>query len=240
MLGVPHRCLRQLHQFLRHVMVRSRAHAGDQCGALAPVEILAEHRLDAQLRKRRLDHQLVQLLDRVFERRLLAAPPGGERWHGQFLAQQASAQTGQKAEQGARFEQVRTERIGDQHIALTGRFDQTGYADRRFAIQLQRVAEVVVEPAQDHVHPTQAGQVLQPDTAVAHHQVGAFDQRKSQVARQIGVLEIGFVVGPRGQQHDQRRAIALRRVLRQRVAQRGEEAGQVLDAQVAELFRKDA
>ena len=69
-----------------------------------------------------------------------------------------------------------------------------GHAEQRIAAQLQRIAEVVVEAAQDHVHRLQAGERLQVDAAVAHGQVGAVDQREAPVPREERVLEVGLVV----------------------------------------------
>ena len=50
------------------------------------------------------------------------------------------------------------------------------------------------------------------DRAVAHRQVAALDQQEAEIAREIGVLEIGLVQRPRRQQADARRlAAGLRR-----------------------------
>jgi hypothetical protein len=82
--------------------------------------------------------------------------------------------------------------------------EQAGNTEGRVGAQFERIAEVVVQAAQDGVHPLQARHRLQVD-GVAHRQILTLDQRKAQVAGQVGVLEIGFVVRPRGEQHGQRR-----------------------------------
>ena len=46
---------------------------------------------------------------------------------------------------------------------------------------------------------------LQEQALAAHRQIAAFDQRQAEVARQVGVFEVGFAVRPRRQQHDPRR-----------------------------------
>ena len=66
-----------------------------------------------------------------------------------------------------------------------------------------RIAIVLVEAAHDRMHPPPALQGLEPDMAVAHHQIGPLDQRKIQVAGQQRVPEVGIVVRTRGEQHRQ-------------------------------------
>jgi hypothetical protein len=88
--------------------------------------------------------------------------------------------------------------------------EQAGHAERRVAAQFERVAIAVVLAAQDDMHALQAAQGLQVDRVAAHRQVLPLDQRKAEVAGQVGVLEIGFVVRPGRQQHDVRRLAAHR------------------------------
>ena len=58
------------------------------------------------------------------------------------------------------------------------------------------------------MHRLQPLQGFEVEPVVAHHQVAAFDQRQAQKARQVGVLEIGFVVGAGREQHDAAVALA--------------------------------
>lgn len=55
------------------------------------------------------------------------------------------------------------------------------------------------------MHGAQALQGLEVEPLVAHREIVALDQRDAQVARDVGVLEVGLVVGPGRQQHDVRR-----------------------------------
>ena len=55
-----------------------------------------------------------------------------------------------------------------------------------------------------HVDRLQAAERLQEHAAVAHRQVAALDQREAEVAREVGVLEVGLVVRPGREQHDAR------------------------------------
>ena len=63
---------------------------------------------------------------------------------------------------------------------------------------------VVVQPAEDHVDRLEAAEQLEEDAVVADRQVAPLDQRVAEVAGQVGVLEVGLVVGPGRQEHDPR------------------------------------
>jgi hypothetical protein len=129
------------------------------------------------------------------------------RWaarQAQLFAQQAPRQRGQKAQQCGGFQEARAGRVGHQHVAGAHRLQQAGHAQARVGAQLQRVEEFVVQPLEQAVHRLQALQRLEVQALVAHRQVAALDQGQAQVARQVGVLEIGFVVGAGRQQHDVR------------------------------------
>jgi hypothetical protein len=143
----------------------------------------------------------------VLQRGLLAAPPCRERRHGQRLARSFSHSRGRKpssAPDSSRLEPrelaistfpLRTASTRPGTPMPNPRAVRAGRRSRRRGV------------AGSHVRGA-APTVLQVDAAVAHHQIRALDQRETQVACEIGVLEIGFVVGARRQQHDQRRAIA--------------------------------
>ena len=72
------------------------------------------------------------------------------------------------------------------------------------------------------------------DAPVAHGQIVAFDQFESEIPREIGVFEIGFVVGSRREEH----GVAFVRTgeARHRFAELPEERRQPLHAEFAEQF----
>ena len=240
MLAIPHRRLRQLHQLLRDKILRLGAHPRDKVRALRVGQVVTEHGLHAQLREGRLDHELVELLDRLLQRIRLAAPPGGHRGHLQVLAKQLPRQVRQEAQQRAGLKQVGAQRVCEEHIAAARGVGKPGHAKGRVSGELERVAEIVIQPAQDRVHPLQPRQRLQPDAAIAHGEVVAFDQGEAEIAREVRVLEIGFVVRSRGQQHDQGRFVVVRRPVREAIAQRREETRKVLHLEIAEQVREHA
>src|ERR1700723_1045241 len=49
--------------------------------------------------------------------------------------------------------------------------------------RLPRVAEIVIQPAQDGVHALQSGESLQINPRVAHREIVALDQRKAELLR---------------------------------------------------------
>ena len=74
----------------------------------------------------------------------------------QVLAEQVPAQAGQERQHRRRLEQAAAERVGHGDVAGAHRLHQARHAEERVGAQLQRIAEVVVEPAQDHVDRLQA------------------------------------------------------------------------------------
>ena len=77
------------------------------------------------------------------------------------------------------------------------RAQQSRDAERRVAAQFQRIAEIVVEAPQDGMHAAQSAQRLEEHRVAAHREVAAFDQRHAELAGEVGVFEVGLVVGTR-------------------------------------------
>lgn len=205
----PGRHLRQRQIALHRVRV---ALADDAAGPFvqgALVQLGAEHGLEAGMDGRarigRLDGALGQSGQGGFHGRALAAPPGGQRRQGQFLAQQAPRQRRQEAQQRGRFEEGRARHVGDQQVAGADHLQQAGHAQGGVGPQFEGVEEGIVQPLDEAVHRPQALQRLEVQTFVAHGEVVALHQRHAQVARQVGVLEVGLVVRAGREQGDVRR-----------------------------------
>ena len=88
--------------------------------------------------------------------------------------------------------------VGDGDVAGPGRVEDARAADERIGAEVQRVEELVVDPAVHHVHPLLAGRGPHVDDPVPADQVPAFDQFDAHLAGQEGVLEVGRVVHARG------------------------------------------
>ena len=140
---------------------------------------------------------------------------------------------GKKPEQRRRLQHAGAQGIGDAHVAGARRRDQAGDAERRIGAQSGRIAVFIVQTAQKRMHALQTLQGFQIDAIVAHRQVRSFDQRKTQIAREKNMLEIGFVVRPWRQQRDQRRFAIGGRERGKLLLQRAEKIGQSLHAERA-------
>ncbi len=168
----------------------------------------------------------------------LPAPPGRRRANPQLLAEKLAAERRQERQERGRLDHSRAEGVGDDDVAGADGVDQAGDAEEGVAAQLERIAEAVVEAPEDHVDALQALERLDEDAAIAHRQVGAFDEREAEISRQVSVLEVGLVVRPRGEEHDLGRLLVRRRERAQRVALRAEEGRQPLNLAAAERLRQ--
>ncbi len=179
------------------------------------IQILTEDGVEPAAGIGGFEDQALHLPQGVIQGRRLTTPPGGDGGHAQRLAQQMLAQARQKAQQRRGLQDAGTQAVGDQHRTATGAFGQTGNAERRVGAQFKGIAEGIVLPPHDAVHPAQTAQGLEPDAPLAHRQIAPLHQWKAQITRQQGVLEIGFVEGPGGEQHHQRRAVTARCIVQQ-------------------------
>ena len=150
-LGVPDGCMRQRQELLHHIRIGRRAKAFRPFAARIRVEVGDEHRLHRCVGERRLDDPFRQTAARVVERGGLPAPPGGDGRHLELLAEQPFAERRQKRQQCRRFEHAHAERVGDEHVSRAPRLHEPGNPQRRIGPHLERIAEVVVETAQNRV-----------------------------------------------------------------------------------------
>ena len=81
---------------------------------------------------------------------------------------------------------------------------QAGDAKARGGVELERVGEIGVDAPQQHFGAAQAGDGADENAIVFDDEILAFDQQEAEIARQIGVLEIGLVHRPGRKQADAR------------------------------------
>ena len=74
----------------------------------------------------------------------------------------------------------------------------------RRRIKLQRIEEIRIDPAQQHVEPLQPCNGADMNAIAADGEIVALDQQEAEIARQRGVFEIGLAEGARRQQPDPR------------------------------------
>ena len=84
--------------------------------------------------------------------------------------------------------------VADHHIPRAIGVEQAGDAQARIAAEGERVDEVVVDAAVDHIDLPHARGGAHVDGVVVHGEVAALDQGHAHQPRQIGVLVIGRVV----------------------------------------------
>src|SRR5258708_212619 len=100
---------------------------------------------------------------------------------------------------------------GDHHCAIAHGLHQAGHAKPRTRIELERIGEVGVESPHQHFGTLETGHRADEDAILADSQILAFDQQEAQIAREIGVLEISLIHGPRREHADPRIILAIER-----------------------------
>ena len=164
------------------------------------------------------------------------APPGRVEALRSERCAERRRRRGPRRRQGDIFQHARSVGVGEHHPTVGDRHQQTGNAHAAGRADLERVGVVVLHPAVHDVDRVEPAERAQPQTVLAHHQIGSFDQRESEQPGERRVLHVAGVVDAAGEQHDARARHV--RVGDQRVAQLGREPGQRGD--VAELARRRA
>ena len=77
------------------------------------------------------------------------------------------------------------------------RLEQAGHAEARRGVQLERIDEIGVDAAPDHVGALQARDRADMDRPSCDDEVVALDQQEAEIAREVGLLEIGLAVAAR-------------------------------------------
>ena len=168
-------------------------------------------------------------------RRVVAAPQRLDIGQAQLLAQQAPRQRRQKAHDRARLDEAGAGHVGDRERALADRLEQTGRAELRGGVQLQRIAPVGVDPPPQHIGALQAGDGAHIELAVIGHEVFALDQQQPEISGEIDLLGVGLAERAGRQQADAR--IDALRAAREAGAKIAEERRQPAHLHVAEQAR---
>ncbi len=93
-------------------------------------------------------------------------------------------------------------RVGYRDRPCPGRIQQAGTADHRIRAELNRVQELVVDPAVDNVDPLLPGRAPHEHGVPPADEVAPVDQLDSHLPSQEAVLEVRRVVGPWREHHD--------------------------------------
>ena len=96
------------------------------------------------------------MFENVFARGFLTAPPRCDRRQFQFLTENVFAQTGQEWKEGGALHNATTERIRDGHVSGAQDFNESGHAENGIVAQFERITEIVVHTAQNHINRLKA------------------------------------------------------------------------------------
>ena len=178
--------------------------------SLAPSTSLALRRIGRRFESRGDDHA-VEFFDHLFAHVGAAEPPGRDVRDREIGAEHDRRQRRQERQHRARLDQAGAERIDDDDLAVAHGLQQPRRAEAGGGIELERIGKIGIDPPQQHLGALQAGNGADEDAVVAHAQILAFDQQEPEIAREIGVLEIGFAHRSRRQQADVRVVLAAER-----------------------------
>ena len=122
----------------------------------------------------RLDHELVQAVHHLLAVGGLLQAPGVDVGQDRLLAQVVADQVGHvRVEQLVVGDPV-ADRVGDGDVARAGGVEQARAPQDRVVAEGDRVEEVVVDPAVDHVHAAQPARGAHVNEVVEHHEVAPF------------------------------------------------------------------
>ena len=175
------------------------------------------------------NHQRGKVLKHVVHLFLLTTPPGRSRRQFEIFAQKIACHTGHKGHQPWIFEHTAAQWIDDRHILPPRRFQQSSHPQARICTQFERIAEAIIDTAQNDIDRLQPAQRFQRQAAIAHSEVVALHQRIAEIGGEIGMFKVGFVVGTGGEDDRAWQLFVLEGTLCQRVLQGAKVVGESLD-----------
>ena len=197
---------RELHDRLRDPAARVGAQPRGQLvelrlrGVRPDDEPLAARAVD------RLHDEFVEPVEHLFERAGLLEPPGVDVGQDRLLRQVVPDEVGQVGVDELVVGDPVADRVGDRDVAEPGGEHEAGRPEHRVGAELQRIEELVVDPAVDHVDAGRAGGGAHEHPAAGAVEVASLDELDAHQAREQGVLEVRRVVDARGE-HDDRRIV---------------------------------
>jgi len=141
-----------------------------------------------------LQHDMIEVIERVLETFRFATPPGRHRFRATGFRRGVPGKVGANRRAARRFEDAGAEGVRHRDVAASHRVREAGHADNESGRSSERIAEVVVEAAEDDFDGLQAAEHFG-RRGCRDVRSPAFDERVAEVAAKVGVLEIGFVVG---------------------------------------------
>ncbi len=131
-----------------------------------------------------LDHQFLEVIEHIGEVLLLAATPGRHVLQDRLLAEIELHDRRHVAVDRLVVGDAGADRVGERDVAgLIGRH-QPRHAERRIRPEGERIEEIVVDAAIDHVDALGPLRRAHEDDVVLHEQVAAFDQLDAELVGQ--------------------------------------------------------
>ena len=158
-----------------------------------------------------LDDKLRQVIERVLQIVRLAQHVGRHVVQQGFLTEIEADHLGHIGIDRLVVGDAGANGIGQRHATGAIGREQAGNAEHRILAENQRIEEIVVEAAIDHVNALRSARRAHEDRVVLDEQIAPFDKFDAHLLRQEGVFEIGAVVGTGRQQNDRRIVDAGRR-----------------------------
>ena len=108
----------------------------------------------------------------------------------------------QEGEHRPQLDEAGSRHVLDGDAVLSDRLHHSRNANARRGVQLQRVAPVGVDVAPDDVAPLKAGDGPHEHASLAHDEIIALDQQKTEISCKVGLLGIGQTQGAWAQDRD--------------------------------------
>ena len=201
-LALHHGNRGQCDLFLPYEIAGPGTNPAGQILELLGIEPIGEDRLEPAVGEGRLDDHPRQLGKHVTEPDGFPAPPRFRPGQLQVLSQELAADGRKIGQQRRGLDQTAPQRIGHGDVAGPQDLEQSRDSQEGTAPQLERIAIVIIDAAENHVHGLESAQELQINAIAADQQIAPLDQGVAQVSGQEGVLEVGLVVRPWRQQDD--------------------------------------
>ena len=167
-----------------------------------------------------LDHQILQVVQRVLQIVRAAAEARVDVLQYRFLAQIVARHVGDVGVNAFVVRHARPRRVRQRHVAAPMGVQKPRHAQQRIGAERQRVYEVVIDAPVDYVHAPDAVGRPHVNEPVPREQVSALHQLRADFARQKHVLVERGVIDARRQQRDGRIRALSRRELSQRLQKR--------------------
>ncbi len=194
----------QLHDRLGDPVTRAPQDPHPQVLQLVPGRGGADHDALAAGAVHRLDHELVEPVHHLLEVLRLAEAPGVDVAEDRLLGEVVADQVGHVGVDELVVGHAVADRVGQREVAGARCVEHPRAPEQRVAAEVDRVEELVVDPAVDHVHGREARGRPHHHPAPARDQVAALHELHAHRPREQRVLEVRPVEDPGGE-HDDRR-----------------------------------